>query len=307
MKHCTRRRFLTTAGSLVAATGMSRALGAAQGPAPDEGPVPAPPQVTLGGTGITMSLVGQGTGMNGGNRQSNHTRLGFEKLVALFRHAYERGVTFFDLADIYGSHVYFREALRAIPRDKITILTKLWWRYDGDPRQSPADYQRRGARTALERFRHELSTDRLDIVLLHCLMTAQWDQKLAAYMEVLSEAKQRGQVRALGVSCHNIEALRRSADVPWVDVILARINPRGAKMDGPVDDVVEILKRARANGKIIIGMKIYGEGTLAHMKDECIRYAQTAGLIDAMTVGAENPAQMDETLRLVAKYPRIKA
>jgi len=40
-----------------------------------------PAQVPLGKTGITVSRLAQGTGMSGGNRQSNHSRLGFEKLV----------------------------------------------------------------------------------------------------------------------------------------------------------------------------------------------------------------------------------
>jgi len=126
------------------------------------------------------------------------------------------------------------------------------------------------------------------------------------YMDALSEAKQKKQVRAVGVSCHELDALKTAARCPWVDVILARINPTGAKMDGKPEEVVPVLKEARANGKAIIGMKIYGEGTLSHMKEECIRYAQTMGLIDTMTVGAESPEQMNETLSLLARYPAAK-
>jgi hypothetical protein len=69
---------------------------------------PVPPTIELGKTGIKMSRLGQGTGVKGFNRQSDQTHLGFEKLVALMHHAYDRGITFFDLADLYGTHVYFR-------------------------------------------------------------------------------------------------------------------------------------------------------------------------------------------------------
>lgn len=265
--------------------------------------VPPPPIVTLGKTGITLSRVGQGSGMSGGNRQSNHTRMGFEKLVALFRHAYDRGVTFFDLADLYGTHIYFREALRSIPREKVAILTKLWWRYDGEPGSVPADFQRRGCEMAIDRFRHEIATDTIDIVLLHCLTDPRWPETLRPYMDVLSAAKEKRRVRAVGVSCHDLRALKVAASEPWVDVILARINQRGAKMDGELDDVVPVLQDARRNGKAIIGMKIYGEGSLAKEKDACIRFAQENGLLDTMTVGAERPEEMDETLRLIARYP----
>lgn len=295
-----RRQFLTRlAGSAASLYAITHAR-AADSPA-------APPQVALGHTGITLSRVGQGTGMRGGNRQSNHTRMGFEKLVGLFRHDYDQGITFFDMADMYGSHVYFREALRSFSREKLTLLTKLWFRYDGRGSEFTPAVLKRSTNMALERFRNEINTDYLDIVLLHCLTTPQWEAEMQPYMDALSEAKQKKQVRAVGVSCHDLGALKTAAKCPWVDVILARINPTGAKMDGKPDEVVPVLKEARANGKAIIGMKIYGEGTLTHMKEECIRYAQTMGLIDAMTVGAENPAQMNETLSLVAKYPLVAA
>jgi aryl-alcohol dehydrogenase-like predicted oxidoreductase len=244
--------------------------------------------------------------MHGGNRQSDHARMGFEKLVALLRHSYDRGVTFFDMADLYGTHLYLREALRSIPREKVSILTKLWWRYDGPTEPAAEPYRRKVAATALERFRHEVATDYLDIVLLHCVTTPKWVKQLEPYMDALSEAKDKKQVRAVGVSCHNFEAMEVAAECPWVDVVLARINHRGVKMDGTPEDVTRVLRRTKENGKAVIGMKIYGEGQLADQKDQCIRFAQELGLLDAMTVGAETTEQMDETLRLVAKHPAAK-
>ncbi|TWT68558.1 aldo/keto reductase [Crateriforma conspicua] len=303
---CSRRSLLTATAALSAGTmHAGAAIGAeSESPsAPIDDDVPPPRQIQLGNTGITMSRVGQGTGMHGGNRQSDHTRQGFEKLVALLNHAYDRGVTFFDLADLYGSHVYFREALRTIPRDKVTVLSKLWTRYDGPFEKIAPSHRKQAAKTTIERFCHEIATDHLDILLLHCMTTPDWSEQLQPYMEAFDEAKKSGKLRAVGVSCHNLEALKIASQSDWVDVILARINPHGAKMDGKVDDVVSVLTEARKNGKAIIGMKIYGEGTLADKADECIRFAQSNGLLDTMTVGAETPEQMDQTLRLIAKYP----
>ncbi len=264
--------------------------------------VAAPPEVQLAGTDIKMSRVGLGTGMTGGNRQSDHTRMGFEKLVGLIRHGYDRGVTFWDLADLYGSHLYCREALRSIPREKVAIMTKVWWRYDGPVEPVAPPYTKKIAHTTIERFRHELNTDYIDMVLLHCLTTPLWTKQLQPYMDALSEAKDKGHIKSVGVSCHNFQAMEVAAECPWVDILLARINPRGAKMDGPVDDVVRVLRKTKENGKAVIGMKIYGEGTLTD-KDECIRFAQELGMLDAITVGAMNAQQIDETLTLMAKYP----
>ncbi|MFV1964940.1 MAG: aldo/keto reductase [Pirellulaceae bacterium] len=292
-----RRTFLAaTAGAATLVATAGTRTHAAEDPAP-------PPQVPLGNTGITMSRVGQGTGMHGGNRQSDHSRMGFQRFVSLMRHSYDRGITFFDMADLYGTHVYFREALRTIPRDKITILTKLWWRYDQKMWDAGPAAIKQVVNFTLDRFRHELTTDYLDIVLLHCMGETGWPQTLAPYMDALDEAKDKKKIRAVGVSCHDLGALKTAAACPWVDVLLARINPKGAKMDGSVEEVVPVLQEAKANGKAIIGMKIFGEGTLIEQKQECIQYAQTAGIVDSMTIGFEKPEYVDDTLGLMSQYP----
>ena len=309
MSDIDRRRFLgTTAGA--AAFGASGALRAAT-PA-DNPPTaastadrpPAPPMIELGKTKIKMSRLGQGTGVHGGDRQSDQTRMGFAQLVDLMHHAYDRGIRFFDLADLYGTHVYFREALKGMDRSKLAILTKLWWRYDGPEDQTSLPERRQMARTALERFQHELTTDP-DIVLLHCLTKPGWDQQMGPYMDVLNDAKAKGRIRAVGCSCHHLKAMQTAATTPWVDVILARINMQGGKevmMDGTREEVEAVLRTARKNGKAIIGMKIFGEGRLADQRDACMKYAQGNGLLDAMTIGFHKPEQIDDVLRMMHKY-----
>jgi aryl-alcohol dehydrogenase-like predicted oxidoreductase len=262
--------------------------------------------IELGKTGIKMSRLGQGTGVHGGERQSDQTRMGFAKLVDLMHHAYDRGIRFFDLADLYGTHVYFREALKDMERDKLAILTKVWWRYDGPEDQTDRPERRQIAKSTIERFCHELATDYIDIVLLHCLMRPGWDEHMQPYMEVLADEKSQGRIKALGCSCHDLRALKTAAVTPWVDVILARINMQGGKevmMDGSLDEVVPVLRTAKENGKALIGMKIFGEGRLADQRDACMKYAQGLGLLDAMTIGFHTPEQIDDVLRLMAKYP----
>jgi aryl-alcohol dehydrogenase-like predicted oxidoreductase len=303
MVQVNRRRFVGATAAAATVLGGQQAAVASE--------VPPPPQVPLGQTGITMSRVGQGTGVHGGKRQSDQTRMGFEKLVNLFHHAYDRGITFFDLADLYGSHVYFREALRTLPREKVTILSKMWWRYDGPESGTRLPHRKQDVRTTLERFRHELNTDYVDILLLHCMKKGTWDEELELYMEELAAAKQKGQVRAVGVSCHDYGALKTAAKCPWVDVVLARINPKGVKMDPPKgmamdaapEAVTAVLEEMKANGKAVIGMKIFGEGQLSGEKENCIKFAQELGVLDAMTIGFNEPEQIDDVLRMIQKFP----
>jgi aryl-alcohol dehydrogenase-like predicted oxidoreductase len=300
MKKNTRREFLTTmagAGALLG-TSCSKAV-------PGKGIAP-PPTAVLGKTGIEVSRMAMGTGFRGGKRQSDHTRMGFEKLVDLMLHAYDRGITFFDMADLYGTHIYFREALRTIPRDKVTLLTKLWWPYDSNkPAELSADLRYRSAKKAVERFCHEMTVDTIDILLLHCLRKEDWLGEMSPYMEALQEMKAEGKIRALGVSCHDFGAMKTAAESPWVDVMLSRLNPFNASMDASPEEVIALLKKARANGKGIIGMKIYGNGKLVDRKEECMQFAQSNGVFDAMTIGATTPEQIDENLALMAKYPVV--
>src|SRR5438270_3439507 len=206
--------------------------------------------VTLGHTGIQTSRLAMGTGTVGAGHHSHQTALGLEGLSRLLLTGYHNGLRFFDTADSYGSHPHVAETLKHVDRSKVTILTKSW------SRTAPE------MRTDLDRFRKELGTDHLDIVLMHCLTESDWTTRFEPVMDVLAEAKQKGVIRAHGCSCHSIEALRAAAKSPWVDVDLARVNPVGAAMDADPATVVSVLKEMKAAGKAVVGMKILGQGAL---------------------------------------------
>src|SRR5579871_507716 len=244
--------------------------------------------VTLGSTGIQTSRLAMGTGTNGVGHKSHQTALGIDGLSNLLRNGYDNGLRFFDSADSYGSHPHVAEALKHVPRDKVTVLTKSWAR------------DAAGMRADLDRFRRELGVDYIDICLMHCLTEADWTDRYKGAMDALSEAKQKGIVRAHGCSCHSIEALRAAAKSPWVEVDLARINPIGAVMDADPATVVSVLKEMKAAGKAIVGMKILGAGALRTRQDEAIKYALSLGLLDAFTIGAENKQQQEDLLRRIA-------
>jgi aryl-alcohol dehydrogenase-like predicted oxidoreductase len=244
--------------------------------------------VTLGSTGIQTSRLAMGTGTNGVGHHSHQTALGVKGLSDLLLNGYDHGLRFFDSADSYGSHEHVAEALKHVPRDKVTVLTKTWAR---DPATARAD---------LDRFRKELGTDYLDVCLMHCLTEADWTERYKGVMDVMSEAKQKGIIRAHGCSCHSIEALRAAAKSPWVEIDLARINPVGAVMDADPATVVGVLKEMKAAGKAVVGMKILGAGALRTRQDEAIKYALSLGLLDAFTIGAESKQEQEDLMRRIA-------
>jgi aryl-alcohol dehydrogenase-like predicted oxidoreductase len=244
--------------------------------------------VTLGKTGITTSRLAMGTGTVGSGHHSHQTALGVKGLSDLLLNGHDNGLRFFDAADAYGSHPHVAEALKHIPRDKVTILTKTWAR---DPAEARAD---------LDRFRRELGSDYLDICLMHCLTEGDWTERYRGVMDVFSEAKEKGIIRAHGCSCHSIEALRAAAKSPWVEVDLVRINPIGSHMDADPDTVVGVLREMKAAGKGIVGMKILGQGDLRNRQDEALKYALSLGVLDAFTIGAESKTEQEDLINRIA-------
>jgi len=258
--------------------------------------------VTLGRTGIKTSRLAQGTGFNGGARTSEHARLGTKAFTKLVRHSLDQGITFMDSADLYGVHPYVRRALDGVSRDKYTLLTKIW------PREEFWNMPSGGATQEVNRFRKELNAEVLDICLIHCMTDTEWPQTYERIRDELDEMKQKGAVRAVGVSCHDLGALKVAATHPWTDVVLARINNAGkrASMDGSPEEVASVLKQARANGKVVLGMKIFGAGELVSPaeKDASLKFVLENNLVDAMTIGMLSPEQVDDTIKRINKVVR---
>ncbi len=284
-----RRQFLTTAAYGVGAAWLgSKMTGRALAMPELTKKFSAADTVVLGNTGIHTSRLAMGTGTVGVGHHSHQTALGVKGLSEMLLNGYDHGLRFFDAADSYGSHPHVAETLKHLPRDKVTLLTKSWAR-------DPA-----GMRADLDRFRKELGTDYIDVLLMHCLTEGDWTERYKGAMDVLSEAKQKGIIRAHGCSCHSIEALRAAAASPWVEVDLARINPTGAYMDADPATVIGVLKQMKASGKSVVGMKILGAGELRNRQDEALKHALSLGLLDAFTIGAESRAEQEDLIRRIA-------
>lgn len=244
--------------------------------------------VTLGRTRIRVSRLAQGTGTRGYNKSSNQTRqLGERGLADLLVAGVDNGLSFWDLADGYGSHPHARLALQTAKRDRVVIMSKTRANTEAEMR---AD---------LDRFRQEIGTDYIDLVLLHAVTREDWPKMKEGAMAVLAEAKSRGIIRAHGISCHSLAALKVAAATEWVDVDLARLNFAGLVMDGTVEDVVPVLRSMKAAGKGVIGMKILGEGKLRDRVDDALRFALAQDVLDAFTIGAESQAELADLLERI--------
>ncbi len=250
---------------------------------------------TLGKANLDVSSLCFGTGTNGWGGRSNQTDLGLNELADLLAYAYDKGVTFWDSADQYGSHPHVAKACKIVGRDNVTITSKTTSR----------DYE--GAKADIDRFLTELQTDCVDIILMHCLSSDDWPTKCRGAMDALSEAKETGKIRAHGVSCHDYGAFLEASRSDWVEVVLARINYGGHNMDGTPEEIIWVLEEMDDNGIGVYGMKVVGAGKLDHDVRNAIHYVLDLPAIDSITLGMTSKQQVDENVGWVEEHAGVLA
>jgi len=289
MVRSTRRDFLKSALATGAIAGLGR-------PAFSQTRRSASDWVTLGRSNVKVTRLAFGTGTYGGRIQRD---LGQEEFTRLVRHAYDRGIRFFETAESYhGMPEMLATALKSVPRDTYKLMTKYSTPAEGDPVPK------------IDQFRRQLNTEYIDILLLHCLRPATWSTDYAHLQDGFSAAKDKKIILSHGASVHGLPALRTFPGNRWLDIAMIRMNHKGTRMDTPfdkeppsetignVDEVVEHTRKVHAQGMGVISMKLCGEGrfTRAEDRDAAMKFAMDLGAVDAVTIGFKNTQEIDEAI-----------
>ena len=166
----------------------------------------------LGNGGLEVSTLGLGCmGISFGLGPGLDKKDG----IQLIRAAYERGVTFFDTAEVYGPWVNEEVVGEAVEpfRDEVVIATKFGWNIDaeGVQQQNPAlnsrpDRIKQVAEESLRRLR----TDRIDLFYQHRVDPAVPIEEVAG---AISELIDDGMVRHWGLSEAGVGVIRRAHTV----------------------------------------------------------------------------------------------
>jgi aryl-alcohol dehydrogenase-like predicted oxidoreductase len=214
----------------------------------------------------------------------------------LVRHAYDRGIRFFETAESYGEmHKMLGVALKGVPRDTYRLMSKVTTRQGIDPRDK------------IDELRKLANTDYFDILLLHWQHTASWPADTTRWQDGILEAESKHAVVAHGASVHGLPALRQAPGNKWLEVAMIRMNHKGVAMDaedyatpglGDVNEVVTHVKQAHTAGMGVISMKLVGEGAFTNRQDRqaAMRFAFRKAGVDTVTVGYKNTAEVDEAI-----------
>jgi predicted aldo/keto reductase-like oxidoreductase len=250
--------------------------------------------VTLGKSNVKVTRLAFGTGTHGGRVQRE---LGQEQFTRLVRHAYDRGIRFFETAESYrGMPEMLGLALKGLPRESYALMTKYSTPAAGNPQPK------------IDNFRRQLQSEYIDILLLHCLRPPTWESDYRSLEDGFSEAKSKKVILSHGASVHGLPALRTIPGNQWLDLTLMRMNHNGTRMDadtqqesdvpGDVNEVVTHARKIHQQGMGVIGMKLCGEGrfTQAADREAAMKYVMNLGCVDAVTIGFKSTAEIDEAI-----------
>lgn len=223
-------------------------------------------RIELGRTGLKVSRVAFGTGYLDGPVAAG---------ARLLTEAYELGVNFWDTSDDYGTHAHVARALKEVGRDNVVVATKTY--------ATTAT----GARRSVTRALRELGVEAVDIFLLHAVDSLDELEAKQPALEALVRAREAGLVRAVGVSSHNRDVLRRLLTLPEVDVALVVVNKTGAWMkDASPRAMHAATRQLYRSGRGVYGMKALGSGqvTGAHVAP-ALRWAFRFPYVHSICVG----------------------
>ncbi|MFZ0160213.1 MAG: aldo/keto reductase [Kineosporiaceae bacterium] len=159
------------------------------------------------GDGLEVSAIGfgcmgmsQSYGPNPGDRG---------QMIALLRTAAERGVTFFDTAEVYGPFVneeLVGESLRPL-RDRVVLATKFGFTFDDQGRQTGLSSRPDSIRRAVDGSLRRLGVETIDLLYQHRVDPQTPIEDVAGTVKELIEA---GKVKHFGLSEAGVRTIRRA-------------------------------------------------------------------------------------------------
>ena len=236
----------------------------------------------LGNTGIEVTAAGFGVLPMGPSQLA----LPVEEGAAILRHALDRGINFIDTAQYYQTYPYIRTALAGGAYDHVVLCSKsLCDDYDG-------------MMEAIREAQQELARDVIDIFLMHEVRPGQLEERRGAW-QALIDARAAGLVRAIGLSTHHVDITEAAAGMKELDVVFPLINYAGLGIRrgdafASADEMLAAIRRCRAAGKGVFGMKAFGGGSLTAHYQQALDYAFSLPELDSVMIGFGKVSEVDD-------------
>lgn len=240
----------------------------------------------LGCSGLQVSRFCLGT-LTMGPLQKNMAVVDGADLIV---HAVKQGINIIDTAELYLTYPYIRLALQQLNKAERPLIISKSYAYTAQQMQD-----------SIERACQEMDVDTVDVFLMHeqeSLASLRGHREAFAYLQA---AKSAGLIKAAGISCHTIEAVRAATKLPGVDVIMPIINLKGIGIiDGNLQEMLSAIKEAHEQGIGIVAMKVLAGGHLIPDSKQALDFARECGTLDTIAIGAQSTVEIDYNLALLA-------
>lgn len=209
----------------------------------------------------------------------------FANKVDVLNYAYEKGINFYDTAELYDNYDILNAFLKNKKRESIYIATKSY------------AYNKATAKYSIEKALDELNTDYIDIFMLHEQDNGNNFRGHYEAVEEFMKYKQKGVINKFGISTHTIKAVVDSVQFNEIDVVFTIVNKTGIGInDGTGSHMIEAVKVAKSMGKFIMAMKPYGGGHLLANTREAFDFVNNIKEIDSIAIGMRNRQEVDLNL-----------
>lgn len=237
---------------------------------------------TLGKTGIEVSKICFG-GLTVGPLQA---KLSPAEGGRIIHHAFESGVNFIDTAQLYKTYDHIKEGLKGFKRDQIVIASKSY------------AYDEKTAMESVEEALKALDTDYIDLFLMHEQESEHTMRGHYEALETFLKLKEKGYIRAVGLSTHNVAGVKAANMYKEIEVIHPILNISGLGIiDGTLNEMLEQVKIFHDNGGGVFSMKPLGGGNLLNRVDESFDFILGVDCVDAIAVGMQTIAEVDYNIK----------
>src|SRR5690349_10990806 len=238
------------------------------------------PRRPLGRTGLEVSVLGFGTAPLG----DLYAQLDDETAIGAADRAFALGVNLLDTSPLYGhglSEHRCGTALRRVSRDDIVLCTKVGRWMDpfhgrgdgsnfvgGQPHRSVVDYSYDGTMRSVEQSLLRLSTDRIDLLLIHDVdvwthgadaIEARFREAMEGAYVALDKLRSEGVVAGIGVGVNEADMCVRFANAGRFDTML--LAGRYSLLEQPA--LAEFLPLAEQQGIGVMLGGVFNSGILA--------------------------------------------
>jgi aryl-alcohol dehydrogenase-like predicted oxidoreductase len=226
----------------------------------------------------------------------------------VLRDALQLGVNFWDTSDDYGTHPHIRAGLSLVEREDVVVADKTYAK----------SYE--GGKEAIDLALEDLGTDYIDLMFLHYVppsTTIDYEDPddpfeladlndRAGALEAFLEAKEKGKIKAIGLSAHSTRVLEQVFNVPEIDVVCTTFNKDATFIDdGTLEDHVGAIKTLKERGKGVYVIKILVAGELRNEAESAIKFAlQYHNFIDAWNIGMYDTNDVQQNLKFLEEVIR---